>query len=107
MTDKLDYVITGNLFDPDNTMMIFNDLDCRSIQFFEQVVRGNNFVAVKYDISDSYKTEIVKKVATLKGVNKLISELNPHLRYMFIVNKGITNMVYYTNPANEHGKINV
>ena len=33
--------------------------------------------------------------------------MNPWLRYQYIVNKGITNMVYYTNPANEHGKINV
>lgn len=87
--------------------MIFNDLDCRSIQYFEQEVKGSEFKYTKYDISDSFKTEIVKKVGTLKGVNKLISELNPWLRYQFIVNKGITNMVYYTNPANEHGKVNV
>jgi hypothetical protein len=46
-------------------------------------------------------------VGVQKGVNKLIAEMNPWLRYQFIVNRAIKNMVYYTNPANEHGKINV
>ena len=39
-------------------------------------------------------------------MNKLIAEMNPWLRYQFIVNKSIKNIVYYTNPANEHGKVN-
>ena len=30
-TDKLDYVISLDVFDKDTTVMIFNDLDCRSI----------------------------------------------------------------------------
>lgn len=46
-------------------------------------------------------------MGTLKGLNKIIAELNPWLRYQFVVHKGITNMVYYQNCANQHGKINV
>ena len=56
---------------------------------------------------ESFKTDIVKKVATLTGINKAIVELNPWLRYQFLVHKGIQNMVYYVNPANEHGKVNL
>jgi len=52
------------------------------------------------------KTQIVGKVANLEGVNKLISELNPWLRYQFVINKHFKNMVYYINMANEHGKVN-
>jgi len=69
-------------------------------------VEGAKFKHGKYDLSDTIKTDMVKKVGTLKGVNKLIAELNPWLRYQFIVHRSITNLVYYTNPANEHGKVN-
>lgn len=58
-------------------------------------------------MNDSFKTNIVKKVATLTGINKLIAELNPWLRYQFIVHRSIKNIVYYVNPANEHGKVNI
>jgi hypothetical protein len=60
---------------------IFNDTDCRSIQFVEQYVSGSQFKHRKYDLLDSFKTETVKKVGTLKGLNKIIAELNPWLRY--------------------------
>ena len=51
-------------------------------------------------MTDSFKTNIVKKVATLNGINKGIAEMNPWLRYQFLVHKGISNVVYYINPAN-------
>lgn len=105
-TDQLDYLVSLPFLDKISTVHIFNDTDCRSIQYIEQYVEGSNFKHRKYDLTESFKTEIVKKVGTLKGCNKAIAELNPWLRYKFIVHKGIKNMAYYINPANQHGKIN-
>lgn len=105
-TDQLDYNISLPFLDKISTVHIFNDTDCRSIQYIEQYVESSQFKHRKYDLTESFKTEIVKKVATLKGVNKCISEMQPWLRYKFIVHKGIKNMAYYINPANEHGKVN-
>ena len=58
-------------------------------------------------MSDSFETEIVKKVATIKGVNKLIAEMSPWLRYQFVINKGITNMAFFLNTSTTTSKFNI
>jgi hypothetical protein len=40
-TDKFDYLIKLPFFDQDSVVHIFNDTDCRSIQFVEQYVSGS------------------------------------------------------------------
>ena len=80
-TDIYDYNLSLPFLDKDATVHIFNDFDCRSIQYVEQYVEGSYFKHRKIDLLDSFKTEIVSKVASLKGTAKCIAELNPWLRY--------------------------
>ena len=53
----------------------------------------------KVCIEETIKTEAVGTVFKLKGVSRLISQLYPWLRYQYLVNKGIKNLVAYTNPV--------
>lgn len=80
-TDDHAYILSLPFLDKISTVHIYNDFDCRSIQYIEQRVAGSQFQHVKYDLLESFKTEIVKKVGTLSGINKAIMELNPWLRY--------------------------
>jgi len=59
-TDRFDFKLTGNFFNRDKVNHIYNDHDCRSIQYFE-CTTGGSFTYKKFDMSNTYITAPVEK----------------------------------------------